>query len=103
VTPWPNEKAGTHWIAVERDITDQKIRELENALLAQISVDFKVENDYSIAANELCKSISKIGNFDFKLWTSTLKKPNAIVQPFVADIEDKKFYDDSPGLLQIKV
>jgi hypothetical protein len=53
-----------------------------NALLAQISVDFKVENDYSIAANELCKSISKIEILTVELWTSTLKKPNAIVQPF---------------------
>jgi hypothetical protein len=41
----------THWIAVERDITEQKIKELENSLLAQISVDFKIENDYSIAVN----------------------------------------------------
>jgi hypothetical protein len=44
VTPCKTKKGWyTHWIAVERDITDQKIRELENALLAQISVDFKVE------------------------------------------------------------
>jgi hypothetical protein len=80
LTPVADEKAGTHWIAVERDITEQKIKELENSLLAQ-SVDFKIENDYSIAVNELCKSISKI-NFDWvELWTSNLeKKPNAIIQ-----------------------
>jgi hypothetical protein len=49
LTPVADEKAGIHWIAVERDITEQKIKELENSLLAQISVDFKIENDYSIA------------------------------------------------------
>jgi hypothetical protein len=38
----------------------------------------------------------KLEILTLELWTSTLKKPNAIVQPFVADIEDKKFYDDSP-------
>jgi hypothetical protein len=81
LTPVADEKAGIHWIAVERDITEQKIKELENSLLAQISVDFKIENDYSIAV-KLCKSISKIRNFDWvELWTSNLeKKPNAIIQ-----------------------
>jgi PAS domain S-box-containing protein len=99
LTPVADEKGWyTHWIAVERDITDQKIRELENALLAQISVDFKIENDYTIAANELCKSISKIGNFDFvELWTSNLEKNQMLLfSHFVAELEDKKFYDDSP-------
>jgi hypothetical protein len=59
LTPVADEKAGIR-IAVER-YHRAKIKELENSLLAQISVDFKIENDYSIAVNELCKSISKMG------------------------------------------
>jgi hypothetical protein len=81
-----------------------KIKELENSLLAQISVDFKIENDYSIAVNELCKSISKIGNFDWvELWTSNLEKNQMLLfSHYVAEIEDKRFYDYSLNLLQIK-
>ncbi|MFT5251550.1 MAG: PAS domain S-box-containing protein [Flavobacteriales bacterium] len=99
LTPVADEKGSyTHWIAVERDITEQKIKELENSLLAQISVDFKIENDYSIAVNELCKSISKIGNFDWvELWTSNLEKNQMLLfSHYVAEIEDKRFYDYSP-------
>jgi hypothetical protein len=85
------------------NITEQKIKELENSLLAQISVDFKIENDYSIAVNELCKSISKIGNFDWvELWTSNLEKKCKLFSHYVAEIEDKRFYDYSPEFLQIK-
>jgi PAS domain S-box-containing protein len=102
LTPVADEKGWyTHWIAVERDITEQKIKELENSLLAQISVDFKIENDYSIAVNELCKSISKIGNFDWvELWTSNLEKNQMLLfSHYVAEIEDKRFYDYSPEFI----
>jgi PAS domain S-box-containing protein len=98
VTPVADEKGRyTHWIAIERDITEQKIIELENALLAQISVDFKVENDYAIAANELCKSISEIGNFEWvELWTSNLEKNKMLLfSHYVAKSEDEVFYDNS--------
>jgi PAS domain-containing protein len=100
LTPVADEKGWyTHWIAVERDITEQKIKELENSLLAQISVDFKIENDYQ--ANELCKSISKIGNFDWvELWTSNLEKNQMLLfSHYVAEIEDKRFYDYSPEFI----
>jgi hypothetical protein len=67
-------------VAVERDITEQKIKELENSLLAQISVDFKIENDYSIAVNELCKSISKIRILIGSNYGHPTLKKNAIIQ-----------------------
>jgi PAS domain S-box-containing protein len=98
VTPVANEKGWyTHWIAIERDITEQKIKELETALLVQISVDFKVENDYSIAVNELCKSVSKIGDFDWvELWTSNLEKNQMLLfSHYVANPADENFYEHS--------
>jgi hypothetical protein len=80
------------------EISEQKIKELENSLLAQISVDFKIENDYSIAVNELCKSISKLNWVE--LWTSNLeKKPNAIIQSLCSRYI-KILY--SPEFVQIK-
>ncbi len=76
VIPVANEKgAYTHWIAIERDVTEKKTKELKNKLLSQISLDFKVENNYTTALNELCKSISRIGDFDWvELWTTNLEK-----------------------------
>jgi PAS domain S-box-containing protein len=105
VTPVANEEGWyTHWIAIERDITEQKIKELETALLSQISVDFKIENDYTIAVNELCKSISKIGDFDWvELWTSNLEKNQMLLfSHYVADPEDENFYEYSPEFIALQ-
>jgi hypothetical protein len=80
LTPVADEKAGILDCCRTRyhRAKDKRARKL---IISPISVDFKIENDYSIAVNELCKSISKI-NFDWvELWTSNLeKKPNAIIQ-----------------------
>ncbi|WP_332911596.1 PAS domain-containing protein [Algoriphagus boritolerans] len=44
VTPVADEKGWfTHWIAIERDVTDKKNRELEQDLLSQISLIFNEE------------------------------------------------------------
>ena len=66
VTPVADEKGCyTHSIAIERDVTEQKNKELEQELLAKISINFNAENDYVAASYKLCKSISKFGKFDF--------------------------------------
>jgi len=82
-------------ISVSRDITEQKIKELENELLAQISVNFNAENDYISVTKELCKSISKAGKFDWvELWTLNLEKSQIqLLSHYVAAPEDEKFYD----------
>ncbi len=98
VTPvGDNQGLFTHWISVQRDVTEQKTKELENELLAQISVNFNTENDYVRASHELCKSISKFGKFDWvELWTANLEKSQIqLLSHYVATPEDEKFYDYS--------
>jgi PAS domain S-box-containing protein len=95
VTPVADDKGYyTHWFAIERDVTEEKIKELENQLLAQISLAFKIENDPVIAAKQLCKSVSEIGNFDWvELWTANLEKKQLLLfSSHLAKAEDEKFY-----------
>jgi len=59
----------THYIAVERDVTGQKNKELENSLLSQISLIFNAEKNLKEATNKLCSIFAEYGNFDFvEIW-----------------------------------
>lgn len=76
MTPVANEMGSySHWIAIERDVTEQKNKELEKELLSKISLNFSIEKDLSTSANELCETISSFGNFDFvELWLPNLER-----------------------------
>ncbi|MCY7293141.1 MAG: PAS domain S-box protein, partial [Ferruginibacter sp.] len=106
LTPVADEKGWyTHWISIDRDVTEQKIKELENELLAQISVNFNTENDLISATKELCKSISTFGKFDWvEVWTANLEKSEMqLFSHYVTDPEDEKFYDYSHGVDAFKI
>lgn len=95
LTPVADEKGWyTHWISIERDVTEQKVKDLEKELLAQISENFNTENDFISAATALCRSVSKFGNFDWvELCTSNLEKSKMqLFSHYVADPADEKFY-----------
>jgi PAS domain S-box-containing protein len=76
VTPIANEKGRfTHWIAIERDVTKKKNRELEQNLLSQISLIFNEEEDLKAATNKLCSTFAAFGRFDFvEVWVPNLEK-----------------------------
>lgn len=106
VTPIADEKGWyTHWIAIERDVTEQKIKELEKELLAQISLNFSSKHDYVDAIKELCVSISKFGNFDWvELWASNFEKSHIqLLSHHVAAHEDEKFYDYSRDVNSLQI
>ena len=96
VTPVANEKGWyTHWIAIERDVTEQKNKELENDLIAQISMAFTVDNDVKKASDKLCEAIGHFGNFDWvEVCTENLEKSKMqVMGHFVATAEDEAFYE----------
>ncbi len=106
VTPVANENGCyTHWVAIERDVTEQKIKELENELLAQISINFNSEVDLISAANGLCKSVCKYGNFDLvELWTSNLEKSEMqLFSHYVSNTEDEKLYNFIPNITKLRL
>ncbi|RAI87913.1 PAS domain S-box protein [Algoriphagus yeomjeoni] len=64
----------THWIAIERDVTEQKQKELEKALLVKISLNFSSENDLLTSSEALCETINAYGHFDFvEIWLPNIE------------------------------
>ncbi len=106
VTPVANEEGiYTHYVAVQRNVNEKKYKELEKELLAQISIGFNTENNFVSAANELCKSISKFGNFDWvEIWTSNLEKSEMkLLSNCMPNPDDGLFYKESKHLNSFKI
>jgi PAS domain S-box-containing protein len=87
----------THWVAIERDVTEQKIEEFENELLSQISEDFNIKNNFFDAAKKLCQSILDFGKFDWiELWTSDIQQTQMKLYSHAAESSaDEVFYEYS--------
>jgi len=72
VTPVANEKGWyTHWIAIERDVSEQKNKELEKDLINKISDIFNqnIDNDLMACGSGVCEQLTKFGDFDFtEMW-----------------------------------
>ncbi|MBC7758364.1 MAG: PAS domain S-box protein, partial [Phormidesmis sp. FL-bin-119] len=75
VSPVANEKGWfTHWISVQRDVTELKKQEAEKELLIQINLSFKEEELIS-AANCLCENLYDFGKFDLiELWCPNMEQ-----------------------------
>jgi PAS domain S-box-containing protein len=94
----------THWIAIERDVTEQKNRELEKDLLAQISLIFNQNKDYVNAGNALCKTINEFGKFDWvELWTANVEQTHLqLISHYMANPNDEIFYTISENITTFK-
>ncbi|MBC5842115.1 PAS domain S-box protein [Flavobacterium sp. F-380] len=95
----------THWIAIERDVTLQKNKELEKELLAQISTDFNTKKNYIKAAKSLCKTLSNFGKFDLiELWVPSVEK-NAmkLLCHYLGNQNDLIFYDTTEGVNSLQL
>jgi PAS domain S-box-containing protein len=96
VTPVADEKGWyTHWIAIERDVTEQKNKEQERELIAKISTGFNQENDFVRATKKLCKTVKEFGNFDLvEVWVPNIEKTNIqLISHCCKNAEVEKFYD----------
>lgn len=94
VSPVSDEKGCyTHWIAIEREVTEQKNRELENELLSQISQEFSLGDNLKRVAPKVCKSIGNFGEFDFvELWIPNLENTEIqLFSHFQGSSRGKKF------------
>lgn len=64
----------THWIAIQRDVTEQKQKELEKELLGKISLNFSSEKDLLQSSKLLCQTICEYGRFDLvELWMPNIE------------------------------
>lgn len=95
----------THWIAIEREITEQKNKELENKLLRQISQSFNEEGSFFQAANQLCQIIGEYGKFDVvELWSPNIENTHF---QFIGKLEGNPiadhFYNQSLSIQSIEI
>nr|MBI1231271.1 PAS domain S-box protein [Cytophagales bacterium] len=76
VSPITHERGiVSHFIAIERDVTEKKTKELENELLSRISLAFNTEKTLSTAAGKLCLILADFGGFDLvEIWLPNREK-----------------------------
>ena len=101
VTPVADENGWfTHWVAIERDVTAQKNKELENKLLANISHHFSTSEHYGFAIDEVCTLIGKFGAFDWVEFWAVKEELNQIqlFSHYLANPEAEAAY--KPGILR---
>lgn len=72
LTPVANEKdVYTHWVSIERDVTIQKVEELEQDLVTKISDIFHQSNGPGLTEcmTGVCECLAEFGQFDFaEIW-----------------------------------
>ncbi|TXD84093.1 PAS domain S-box protein [Subsaximicrobium wynnwilliamsii] len=98
VTPVADEKGCyTHWIAIERDVTEQKNKEREKNLISTISDIFNqsAANDLTKCLTEVCEYITQFGHFDFaEIWLPAIDaKTINRVSKYVEGKAGSVFYD----------
>lgn len=93
LTPVANSEGWfTHWISIERDVTDQKNLEFEKELLNKISNCFSEEEELNVASKRLCKEVSDYGNFDLvELWCPNLEQN--FIQLIASHAKNESFYN----------
>ncbi|RYZ53111.1 MAG: PAS domain S-box protein, partial [Sphingobacteriales bacterium] len=95
-----NDAAGhtTHFIAIERDVTEQKNKELENELFGNISRAFHVAGSYENAAGSVCEALCSFGQFDLvEIWAVNTERTHLQhICHHVAEPAHEVFYKDGP-------
>ncbi|WP_114748549.1 PAS domain S-box protein [Pleomorphovibrio marinus] len=96
VSPVANEKGWfTHWISVQRNVTEQKKQEAEKELLSQISLSFNNEVELIPAVNRLCENLHDFGKFDLiELWCPNMERTQ--MQLIGHSSHNKDFYELEP-------
>lgn len=72
ITPVSDEKGHyTHWVAIQRDVTEKKSKELEKDYINKISDIFNqcTDQDLTGCLSDLCRQMTNSGDFDFaEIW-----------------------------------
>jgi PAS domain S-box-containing protein len=103
VTPIANENGWyTHWIAIERDVTIQKTKEIENEFIRTIINSFHQynENNLTCCLHKLCEQVVTYCDFDFaEMWLPTIdNKTINLVTNYAKEPKGKAFLDETKEL-----
>lgn len=105
ISPVANEKGWyTHWIAIERDVTANKIDEKQKELLAKISEIFNESINLHNSLERLCKLIAHYGDFSFcEIWMPKIhQKALKLVTNYSLTDSGNKFYAHSKNIQEMK-
>ncbi len=92
VSPIANSEGKyTHWVSVEKDITEKKSKEIQQELIKETNELFKSSTNLGQALNETFKVTQAFTDFDYgELWVYDHQEKKLKQQCF---IEDKKHYN----------
>lgn len=98
LNPIANENGWyTHWIAIERDVTEVKVTELENYLLSEINQLFLHHNNLTELLNKIVRKILDAEDFCMgEIWLLGASNKTLILTAFSYNNENMKlFYDET--------
>ncbi|MEJ5994401.1 PAS domain S-box protein [Pedobacter sp. Du54] len=105
ITPVADEKGWfTHWISIERDVTEQKNLELQKVLLADISQLFNTTLTLPETLSRVLQSISAMGNYcAAEIWlVDEDKKELNLLTKYWADEQMGAFYEQTEHQFSFK-
>ncbi|MCR8556523.1 PAS domain S-box protein [Mucilaginibacter sp. BJC16-A38] len=90
----------THWIAIERDVTQRKNEEMKKSLLSGISLIFNEPLALNLLLDKLLQRLVDYGNFTLaEVWLIGADKNRISLAAHISGIPDmKQFYDASERL-----
>lgn len=99
------DKSGefTHFIAIERDVTERKQRELKKSLLADIAIIFNKSLPLSETLNESLKKLSAFGDYDLaEAWLVGANGERIVLQGCSTPSESiARMYSAMPTVLSV--
>lgn len=104
ISPIANEKGWyTHWIAIERDVTENKVAELENNLLAEINQLFLKHNNLNELLNKIVRKILDTENFCMaEIWLLSASKKTLSLSASAFNNENMRlFFEESQHINHI--
>jgi PAS domain S-box-containing protein len=105
VSPVNNDQGRlTHFIAIERDITERKNEELQKSLLSEISVMFNETTELNDALHKILRHLAGFGNFIMtEAWLIAEDKNKInLVAKFPKSTEMETFYNESSDIKSFK-
>lgn len=104
ISPIANEKGWyTHWIAIERDVTENKVAELENNLLAEINQLFLQHNNLNELLNKIVRKILDTEDFCMaEIWLLSASKKTLSLSASAFNNENMRlFFEESQHINHI--
>lgn len=101
LSPVADEKGCyTHWIAIERDVTQSKNEALQMALLSDISVEFNATADLTEILNKITGLLARYGGFEMaEIWLVSVDKKSIDLTAKFCETENMQmFYAETEHL-----